>query len=72
MSFLRRTSPSCIHPHGYGMVAAMCEEIQSPEYEVPKAIVLPIATAGVIDVIYLIPILSVIPKVATLPSVANG
>lgn len=24
---------------GYGMVAAMCEEVQAPEREVPKAIV---------------------------------
>ncbi|KAG4217130.1 hypothetical protein PC116_g34389 [Phytophthora cactorum] len=24
---------------GYGMVAAMCEEVQTPEREVPKAIV---------------------------------
>lgn len=54
------------------MVAAMCEEVQSPEHEVLKAIVLSVAAAGVTGVIYLIPILFVLPEVATLLSVANG
>ena len=71
MGFLRWTSPSCIHSHGYGMVAAMCEEVQSPEREVPKAIVLSVAAAGVTGVIYLIPIL-VLPEVATLLSVQRS
>ncbi|KAF2182795.1 amino acid permease-like protein [Zopfia rhizophila CBS 207.26] len=57
---------------GYGMVAAMCEEVQSPEREVPKAIVLSVAAAGVTGVIYLIPILFVLPDVKTLLEVANG
>ena len=51
MGFLRQTSPSCIHLTGYGMVTAMCEEVQSPEREVPKAIVLSVAVAGVAGVI---------------------
>jgi len=54
------------------MVAVMCEEVQSPEREVPKAIVLSVAAVGVTGVIYLIPILFVLPEVATLLSVANG
>ncbi|KAK7533602.1 polyamine transporter TPO5 [Phyllosticta citricarpa] len=57
---------------GYGMVAAMCEEVQSPEREVPKAIVLSVVAAGVTGVIYLIPILFVLPDVTTLLNVANG
>ncbi|PSN67812.1 amino acid permease-like protein [Corynespora cassiicola Philippines] len=57
---------------GYGMVAAMCEEVQSPEREVPKAIVLSVAAAGVTGVIYLIPILFVLPDVKMLLEVANG
>jgi len=57
---------------GYGMVAAMCEEVACPEREVPKAIVLSVAAAGVTGVIYLIPILFVLPDVQTLLSVANG
>ncbi|KAK4989361.1 hypothetical protein LTR66_007083 [Elasticomyces elasticus] len=36
---------------GYGMVAAMCEEVQNPQHEVPKAIVLSVAAAGVTGVI---------------------
>ncbi|KAF2121273.1 amino acid permease-like protein [Lophiotrema nucula] len=57
---------------GYGMVAAMCEEVQNPEREVPKAIVLSVAAAGVTGVIYLIPILFVLPDVQMLLDVANG
>lgn len=41
------------------MVAAICEEVQSPEREVPKVIVLSVAAVGVTGVIYLIPILLV-------------
>lgn len=54
------------------MVAAMCEEVQNPEREVPKAIVLSVAAAGVTGVIYLIPILFVLPDVKALLGVANG
>ncbi|KAF2006188.1 polyamine transporter TPO5 [Amniculicola lignicola CBS 123094] len=57
---------------GYGMVAAMCEEVQNPEREVPRAIVLSVAAAGVTGVIYLIPILFVLPDVTLLLEVANG
>ncbi|KAF2800460.1 amino acid permease-like protein [Melanomma pulvis-pyrius CBS 109.77] len=57
---------------GYGMVAAMAEEVQNPEREVPKAIVLSVAAAGVTGVIYLIPILFVLPDVTLLLEVANG
>ena len=32
---------------GYGMVASMCEEVQNPHREVPKAIVLSVAAAGI-------------------------
>ncbi|KAH0103948.1 putative GABA permease, partial [Aureobasidium melanogenum] len=57
---------------GYGMVAAMCEEVQNPAREVPKAIVLSVAAAGVTGVIYLIPILFVLPDIKMLLNVANG
>ncbi|KAF4624608.1 hypothetical protein G7Y89_g13561 [Cudoniella acicularis] len=57
---------------GYGMVAAMCEEVQMPEREVPKAMVLSVAAAGFTGIIYLIPILFILPDVSQLLSVANG
>ena len=57
---------------GYGMVAAMCEEVQMPEREVPRAMVLSVAAAGITGIIYLIPILFVLPDVSLLLSVANG
>lgn len=57
---------------GYGMVASMCEEVQSPEREVPKAIVLSVVAAGITGLIFLIPVLFVLPDVETLLGVANG
>lgn len=54
------------------MVAAMCEEVQNPGREVPKAIVLSVVAAGLTGLIYLIPILFVLPPVQTLLDVANG
>lgn len=57
---------------GYGMVASMCEEVQNPEREVPKAIVLSVVAAGLTGLIYLIPILFVLPNVQTLLEIANG
>lgn len=56
----------------HSQVAAMCEEVQNPEREVPKAIVLSVAAAGVTGVIYLLPILFTLPNITTLLNVANG
>ena len=57
---------------GYGMVASMCEEVQSPEREVPKAIVLSVVAAGLTGIIYLVPILFVLPDIEELLGVASG
>jgi len=57
---------------GYGMIAAMCEEVTSPEREVPKAMVLSVLAAGITGIIWLIPILFVLPDVQTLLSVATN
>ncbi|KAJ1332976.1 choline transport protein [Microdochium nivale] len=57
---------------GYGMVAAMCEEVQTPEREVPRAMVLSVVAAALTGLIFLIPLLFVLPEVATLLAVANG
>jgi amino acid permease (GABA permease) len=57
---------------GYGMVAAMCEEVQNPHREVPKAIVLSVVAAGITGLLYLIPILFVMPNVQMLRDVASG
>ncbi|KAL6409734.1 Polyamine transporter TPO5 [Ilyonectria robusta] len=51
---------------GYGMVATMCEEVQNPEREVPRAMVLSVAAAGLTGIIYLIPILFVLPDISDL------
>lgn len=57
---------------GYGMVAALSEEVQNPEREVPRAIVLSVLAAGITGIIYLIPILFVLPDVKMLLEVANS
>ncbi|RPB02644.1 putative GABA permease [Choiromyces venosus 120613-1] len=57
---------------GYGMVASMCEEVQQPQREVPRAMVLSVAAAGITGVVYLVPILFVLPDVELLLGVANG
>ena len=57
---------------GYGMVAAMCEEVQNPQREVPKAMVLSVVAAGITGIFYLIPILFVMPDVDELLRVSTG
>lgn len=54
------------------MVASMCEEVQQPQREVPRAMVLSVAAAGITGVVYLVPILFVLPDVALLLGVSNG
>lgn len=57
---------------GYGLVASMCEEVQNPAREVPKAIFFSVVAAGITGLIYLIPILFVMPDIQMLLDVANG
>ncbi|EYE92451.1 putative GABA permease [Aspergillus ruber CBS 135680] len=57
---------------GYGMVASMCEEVQNPHREVPKAIVLSVVAAGLTGVAYLVPILFVLPSVQRLLDEPSG
>ncbi|KAI1006051.1 hypothetical protein K3495_g2169 [Podosphaera aphanis] len=57
---------------GYGLVASMCEEVQNPAQEVPRAIVLSVAAAGVTGIVYLVPVLFVLPNVDLLLSIASG
>ena len=57
---------------GYGMVASLCEEVQNPAREVPKAMVLSVLAAGVTGIVYLIPILFVMPEVDDVLVVPTG
>lgn len=54
------------------MVAVMCEEVQNPEREVPRAMVLSVVAAGLTGLVYLIPILFVLPDIKLLLTVASG
>ncbi|VUC20663.1 unnamed protein product [Clonostachys rosea] len=57
---------------GYGMIAAMCEEVQNPQKEVPKAIVLSVVAAGITGIAFLIPILFVLPDIDYLLNETKG
>lgn len=57
---------------GYGLVASMCEEVQNPAREVPKAMVLSVAAAGITGVVYLVPVLFAMPDIQELLKVASG
>ena len=57
---------------GYGLVAALCEEVQNPAKEVPKAIVLSVAAAGLTGVFYILPILFTLPSITMLLNVPSG
>ncbi|BFZ53701.1 hypothetical protein PYCC9005_000731 [Savitreella phatthalungensis] len=57
---------------GYGMVASLCEEVQNPEREVPRAMLLSVVAAGMTGIVYLIPILFVMPNVDDVLRVQTG
>ena len=57
---------------GYGLVASMCEEVQNPAREVPKAMVMSVVAAGFTGLLYLIPILFVLPDVQLLLKASAG
>lgn len=50
----------------------MCEEVQNPHLEVPKAIVFSVVAAGITGLVYLIPIMFVLPNVQMLLQVPSG
>lgn len=54
------------------MIAAMCEEVQNPHKEVPKAIVLSVVAAGITGIAFLVPILFVLPDIDYLLNDTNG
>ncbi|WWC87119.1 uncharacterized protein L201_002005 [Kwoniella dendrophila CBS 6074] len=56
---------------GYGMVAALCEEVKEPAHEVPRAMVLSVAAAAVTGLVYLLPINFVLPDITPLLEVAS-
>ena len=57
---------------GYGLVAAMCEEVQNPHIEVPKAIVWSVVAAGATGVVYILPLLFTLPKIKMLLNAPGG
>ena len=71
-SFFVGLLPSAFTLTGYGMIPSMCEQVQNPEREVPKAMVYSVVAAGMTGVIYLIPLLFVMPDVNKLLSIPIG
>ncbi|PWN48104.1 amino acid transporter [Violaceomyces palustris] len=58
---------------GYGTVAALCEEVENPEREVPRAMVWSVVAASLTGLAYLIPILFILtPDSSDLLSAAAG
>ena len=53
-------------------MAAMCEEVQNPAREVPKAMVMSVAAAALTGVLYLVPVLFVLPDIKALLNTASG
>lgn len=56
---------------GYGMVAALCEEVKEPERAVPRAMVLSVVAAAITGVVYLLPINFVLRDIEDLLGVAS-
>jgi amino acid transporter len=56
---------------GYGMVAALCEEVRDPVREVPRAMVLSVIAADITGIVYLLPIIFVLPAIEPLLTVAS-
>ncbi|CAF1086177.1 unnamed protein product [Adineta ricciae] len=71
-SFFVGLLPSAFTLTGYVMIPSMCEQVQSLELEVPKAIVYSVIAAGMTGIIYLIPLLFVMPNVNKLLSIQTG
>jgi amino acid transporter len=56
----------------YHISSVILTLIPSPEREVPRAIVLSVVAAGLTGLVYLVPLLFVLPDVSMLLEVANG
>ncbi|EXA37295.1 hypothetical protein FOVG_11553 [Fusarium oxysporum f. sp. pisi HDV247] len=57
---------------GYGLVASLCEEVENPHLEVPRAMVISVVVSGFVGLAFLIPVLFTLPDVATLLAVASN
>lgn len=55
-----------------GMVISMCEEVQHPATQVPKAMVITIVINTVGGLLFLVPLMFVLPDLAMLVGLANG
>ena len=58
---------------GYGTVASLCEEVNHPDKQVPRAIVWSVVAASITGFVYIIPVLFILtPDAADLLSTAAG
>ncbi|ORY62519.1 amino acid/polyamine transporter I [Pseudomassariella vexata] len=55
-----------------GMIISMCEEVREPATQVPKAMVLTVCINTVAGLMFLLPILFVLPDIAELIALASG
>lgn len=57
---------------GYGTVASLCEESRNPRSEVPRAIVGSVLAASLSGLVYIIPVLFVLPSINEVLAAAAG
>lgn len=57
---------------GYGTVASLCEETRNPRIEVPRAIVGSVVAAFFSGLVYIIPVLFVLPDITSALNAASG
>ncbi|GAA95729.1 uncharacterized protein L969DRAFT_92854 [Mixia osmundae IAM 14324] len=55
-----------------GMIVSMCEEVAKPETQVPKAMLATVFVNGIFGVLFLLPLLFVLPDLAYLVALPSG
>lgn len=66
IAFLVGLTPGCFVLSGYGMLPSLCDETKTPEKTMPKGMVSAVLISGVTGIIFIIPILSILPELTLL------
>ncbi|AOA61969.1 Putative polyamine transporter [Komagataella phaffii CBS 7435] len=62
IAFFVGLQPAAFTLQGFGMIPAMTDEVKKPEKNIPKGMVLAVLVAGITGVIFIIPILTILPE----------
>ncbi|ODQ82384.1 hypothetical protein BABINDRAFT_158990 [Babjeviella inositovora NRRL Y-12698] len=66
LSFLIGLQPASFTLQGYGMIPAMAEEVENPKSDIPRGLVYAVIIAGITGLIFIIPILAILPELTVL------